>query len=140
MRWWRGLKAKGIYDNSFIMLVADHGLIVLRQGGINADGSTGHGAESSILWVKPIGASGEMRFKDTPTSNCKISELVKAVKERDLEEVDISNILYTKKRHFIAKHGLRWWPFGRRIFFYEWIYDENGQLISYKDLGVFKAN
>ena len=134
------LKKKGIYDNSFIMLVADHGLIVLRKGGLNADGSDGHGAESSVMWIKPIGASGNMKFKDTPTSNCKIAELVKAAKDRDLDEAEISDILYTKERHFIAKHGSRWWSFGRRLFFYEWIYDENGQLVSYKDLGIFKAN
>ena len=135
-----GLRKKGVYDNSLIILAADHGLIRLRKGGLDADGSDGHGAESSILWIKPIGAIGEFAFSGIPTSNCRIAELVKQSEMKNLTKEEIDAIIYTKERHFYAKHGLRWWSFGRRLFFYEWVYDENGKLISYEDKGIYKAN
>ena len=134
------LKTKGVYDNSFIVIAADHGLIVLREGGLESDGSKGHGAESSILWVKPIDADGEMSFSSEPTSNCRIAELVKQAESRNLGREDVDQILYAKKRRFLAKHGSAWWSFGRRLFFYEWVYDEDGKLLSYENKGVFKAN
>ena len=134
------LRAKGIYDNSIIILAADHGLISLRKGGLEADGSDGHGSESSILWIKPRRASGQFKFSDIPTSNCRIAELIKQSESKDLTNAEIGEILYTRERHFYAKHGLRWWSFGRRLFFYEWVYDENGTLKSYENKGIYKAN
>lgn len=134
------LRKLGVYENALIVIAADHGLIDLRKGGLDADGSTGHGSESSILWVKPIGASKHLEFSQLPTSNCRIAELVKQAADKDLDRTEIDKILYTKERHFYAKHGVTWWSFGRRLFFYEWVYDETGKLKSYENKGIYKAN
>ena len=137
------LRQKGIYDNSLIIVAADHGLIVLRNGGLEADGSDGHGAESSILWVKPVGQgiNTKMRSSSIPTSNCRIAELVRQSESRDLKQDEIDEILRVKgERRFLAKHGVKWWSFGKRLFFYEWRYDEDGKLVGYENKGIFKMN
>ena len=134
------LRKKGVYDNSLIVVAADHGLIVLRKGGLEAEGSDGHGAESSILWVKPIGASGDFSFSSIPTSNCRIADLIKQSECKNLSRREIDEILFAKERRFYAKHGEKWWTFGRRLFYYEWVYDENGNLMSYENKGIYKAN
>lgn len=128
------LRERGIYDKSFIVVAADHGCILMKSN------DEMHGAESSILWTKPIGEKKPFAFSDLPTSNSRVHDLMLAVKDRDLSQKDIDDILYVKERHFMAKHGLRWWSFGRRLYFYEWIYDENGKLVSCANLGMFKSN
>ena len=94
------LRSRGVYDNSTIILVADHGLEVLREGGVTADGSTGHGAESSILWVKPAGATGNMEFSSLATSNCRVADLVKRLATEDLKREDLDSVLFAKERRF----------------------------------------
>ena len=137
-----GLRRLGIYDNSLIILAADHGLEILRKGGRDANGSDGHGAESSILWIKPIGAKLDgIQFSQIPTSNCRVAELVRQSHDRDLGQHEIENILHVRgERRFLARHGTSWWSMGRKVFFYEWRYDEDGMLVGYENKGVFKMN
>jgi len=135
-----GLRERGVYDSSLIVLAADHGLASLSEGGCGSDASKGHGAESAILWVKPVGAAGEMKFSRTPTSNCRIAALVKESEARDLSESEVDGILRAENRRFVAKHGTRWWSFGRLVSYWEWTYDDEGRLVSCEDKGVFRAN
>ena len=131
-----GLKASGVYDNSFIVVCADHGVIYLRKG----DGTKGHGAESSVLMVKRPKDRAPLEFSALPTSNAKLCELVKALRTKDLERSEIDAILEMHNRKFIAKFGSTFFSFGRSIHFYEWTYDDDNNVTSCECLGVFRAN
>lgn len=130
------LMALGVYDNSFIIVCADHGVIYLREG----DGTKGHGAESSVLMVKRPKDRAPLSFSTLPTSNAKLCELVKALRTRDLERSEIDAILEMHNRKFIAKFGSTFFSFGRSIHFYEWMYDDDNKVTSCECLGIFKAN
>ena len=130
------LKESGVYDNSYIIVCADHGLIVLRGG----DGTKGHGAESSVLMVKRPKDRTPLSFSALPTSNAKLCELVKALRTKDLDRREIDAILEMHNRKFIAKFGSTFFSFGRSIHFYEWTYDDDNNVTSCECLGVFKAN
>ena len=120
----RSLQTKGIYDKAFIVVVADHGTILMK------DESGNHGAESALLWVKPVGAKGELAHSDLATSHCKIAEMMRRVAKEDLTIEDVMNILHTKERHFVATKGhAHWWTLAQ---YYEWVYDESGRIISCK--------
>lgn len=130
------LRETGVYDNSVIVLAADHGLIVLREG----DGTKGHGAESSILWVKPAHANQPFAFSGIPTSNFKVSDLMRAERTRDLTRDEIDAILEMHDRTFIAKFGSTFWSAGRAIYFHQWRYDDENHVVACENQGVFQAN
>ena len=132
----RGLKEKGIYDKTMIVIAADHGSIEMRQG----DGRNGYGAESSILWIKPFSSRGGLVHSRLPTSNAKIADLIRGAKDEDLSNEDIECIIVDHHRKFRAKFGSTFFSFGRSIHFYEWRYDDSGNVISLENLGVFTAN
>ena len=51
-----------------------------------------------LLWVKPIGARGNAVFEDVPTSNSKISALIKAAGTLNLSRQDVEELLRCDKR------------------------------------------
>lgn len=117
----KALQEKGVYDKSFIVITADHGTMLMR------DGSGNHGAESALLWVKPVGAEGVMVHSDLSTSHCKIAEMMRRVTKGDISIEDVKSILHSKERHFVAtKDHAHWWTLAQ---YYEWVYDESGNLI-----------
>ena len=130
------LMASGVYDNSFIVVCADHGIIALREG----DGRKRHGSESSVLWVKRPNDRSPMSFSSLPTSNARLCALVKAMRDKDLDRAQIDGMLEMHNRKFIAKFGATFYSFGRYLYFYEWTYDDNNNVISCENLGIFKAN
>ena len=81
-----------------------------------------------------------MSFSSIPTCNAKICELIKAVKDSDIDRGQIDGILEMHNRKFIAKFGSTFFSFGRSIHFYEWTYDDDNKVTSCECLGVFKAN
>lgn len=126
----------GIYDKSTIVIAADHGLDDVNR----KDGLTKHGADDSVLWVKPAAGSGDLKFSGIPTSNMRLCELFKALVDKDLSKSEIEHVLRASDRRFYAKFGVTWYSFGRRLFFYEWRYDDSGKVISLENMGVYKAN
>ena len=125
-----GLKRRGIYDRSFIVVAADHGNSLMQKGKCE-------GSESSILWVKPIGEGRRFTFSDLPTSNCKVCELFKQVSSRDLATEEINGILESHNRRFRCvlsggRIALMGWS-GQLPLYREWIFDDGGRLVSLQD-------
>ena len=130
------LRARGLYDNTEIVIAADHGLITMRE----TEGFQGHGAESSILWTKPLNASAPFTRTATPTSNCRLHALFTALQQRPLTQQEMTALLEAHDRRFSAKYGARWWSGGRALYFYEWRYDDAGRVTTCENLGIFTAN
>lgn len=86
------LKARGLYDNSTIVVTADHGLDFAPC----ADATPP--SKSAVLWVKPEGASGQFVSSPLKTSHVKIAPLIKAACERAPTAVEIGDILHTERR------------------------------------------
>ena len=64
-------RAKGIYDKSLIVVMADHGSPLAPHA------AGAHPNASANLWIKPDGASGPIKISDVPTSHAKIAELMR---------------------------------------------------------------
>lgn len=128
------LRQRGLYDKSTILLTADHGCIYMKTNDVM------HGAESALMWIKPQSTSGEFMSTDVPTSHCKIAPLLNAIRERDLSQSEMNDILRTDERLFRAKHGSTWYSFGKSLHYYDWIYDASWNLKSFVNRGVFQAN
>lgn len=87
-------KAKGIYDNAFIVLTTDHGNYLAPPVGEN------HPSAMAFLAVKPARASGPLAFSDRPTSHSKIAEMMREACGKELDAKDVEDLLYTEKRLF----------------------------------------
>ena len=88
------LREKGVYDKSFIVVVADHGVCIAPFAPEH------HPSESAILWVKPEGASAPLSFRETPTGYSRISALMRAAAERSLDANAAEAILHEENRLF----------------------------------------
>ena len=90
-------REKGIYDNSLIMIMADHGNHVHRPDATK-DGLPG--IARPFLWVKPVNSRHEFTKSHLPTSLARVSAVLSASMEHDLDESEINDILQMKKRLF----------------------------------------
>ncbi len=103
------LKTRGLYDNSTIIVTADHGLDFAPCTDDTPP------SKSAVLWVKPEGARGPFTPSLRKTSHVKIAPLVKAACERAPTAVEIDGILHTERRLYrdqdkSAGTGYRdWW-------------------------------
>lgn len=97
-RYMEKLKSLGVFDNSLIVIAADHG------GGVSwsslAGGEEVPGRLRPILWVKPIRNQAPMVFDYVPTSHVKIKDLLVRSKDEDLTIAQIREILLTGNRFF----------------------------------------
>ena len=92
-------RAKGIYDNSLILVLGDHGN---RLGG----GRNGlPGLARPFLWVKPRGEKHAFGSSPAPTTHARIADLLKASATTDLNEDDIESILSSDLRCFRQTGG-----------------------------------
>lgn len=136
------LKKRNLYDNSFIVIAADHGLI--DQNALKRMAQTGqlehHGADSSILWVKPFDSNGNFAVSTIPTSNCRVSNLMRTIAHKDVSQREVDTLLHAKDRRFIAKFGTAWYSMGRYVNFSEWRYNDDGDVISCENKGIWTAN
>ena len=123
-------RKKGIYDKSLIIVTADHGNSAFTE---NPEDPKTLGQYSAMLWVKPIGAQGDFRISNMPTSSSKISKIVKKSIDKDFTEQELEKMLYTEKRLFRGKPGKD----GRSLYMIDWIYDAEGKVISAEKLGPY---
>jgi arylsulfatase A-like enzyme len=116
------LRSRGLYDNSAIIITADHG--------------TFHGSMdkklparvSTLLWVKPEGATEPYRASSLPTSSQKISVLAKALLAGPLNQAAIDGILEAHDRVYIGTkeyHGE----------FFKYVIDDDNNVVSCEALG-----
>ena len=116
------LRSRGLYDNSAIIITADHG--------------TFHGSMdkklparvSTLLWVKPERATEPYRASSLPTSSQKISVLAKALLAGPLNQAAIDGILEAHDRVYIGTkeyHGE----------FFKYVIDDDNNVVSCEALG-----
>ena len=103
-------KSSGIYDNSLIVLTTDHAYATNKNGYANDCGLPYNAF--ALLAVKPFRYSGDNNKQDvawdkTPTSHCKIKDLVVKSSVSDLTIDEIREILRCEKRLF-AHAGKTW--------------------------------
>ena len=98
---------KGVYDNSLIVVCADHAAEYEHGGAFIKDGLPSKALP--MLWVKPMKAHGPAHESNLPTSHSKIAELIKATRARDLSQTEIEGVLRTEDRLFREAAGKGLW-------------------------------
>ena len=95
------LKEKGVYDNSAIIIAADHGSNHTHHDYPPVDGVSFEASKPfPVLMVKPMNAKGEMRCSSIPTSHTKISTYVKNLLLGKEERRSPDEIFRTDKRFY----------------------------------------
>lgn len=112
-------RRRGIYDKSLIVVAADHGCALMPHAPDRDP------RESAILMVKPEGGRGELEFSGIPTSNCRISQLVKDACAVRLDRRAVDGIVRCDRRRFQALVG--------RGVFREWTIGPHGEALSVRD-------
>lgn len=101
-------RERGIYDNSLILVLADHG-----NHGHKADTPGGlPGTARPFLWVKEPWNRKEFSASNLPTSHAKIAELLRAACRNELGENEVGHLLTSGRRLYREAFGLRrtdWW-------------------------------
>lgn len=101
-------KGNGIYDKSFIVVTADHGWMARNP---SPDPDALYFRAPTMLWVKPIGASGELSFSKESTWHLNIKALMSAAMMNDLTAAESAAMLRSDDRIFrqVNRHGYREW-------------------------------
>lgn len=103
-------REKGIYDNSLIVVLADHGNHV---HGPSRDARDLPGIARPFLWVKPVGSRHAFSTSQLPTSHARVSSLLKESSHRNLSEEEIQALLSMDERLFRITFGMGtrrdWW-------------------------------
>ena len=91
-------RAKGIYDNSLILVLGDHG--EHQEAKFRQDRLSGRLPRNArpCLWVKPMGSKYDFRADDGPTSLARVAELLRTAGREVLSEEAIGGILQSDKR------------------------------------------
>lgn len=101
-------RAKGIFDESLIVVLADHGRHEDKEKWTGADGDTiefsGNGRP--FLWVKPPRCDHPFASSGAPTSHAKIAALLETALRKDPDDREIREILSSEDRVYRREmHG-----------------------------------
>lgn len=98
----------GIYDNSLILVLADHG-----NHGHGPDMPGGlPGIAKPFLWVKPAMSQHEFQTSTSPTSHSRVSALLEKALENTLGDDGVREVLSCPNRLYRELHGSSrhdWW-------------------------------
>lgn len=97
------LKRKGVYDNSFIMLIADHGNIESSHPVFGRRDVLGYAVP--LLMIKPIGFDLPYRESEVATSHIKVHDLMVSTFDKDLSDADVMQHLKVERRKFINQES-----------------------------------
>lgn len=98
----RDLKRIGIYDNSMIVVTADHGCCFATPQLPKVKNLPTRAVP--MLWIKPFGAHGDLAQTEEPTSHSKFVDVMRLAKDRDVTMSEITNLLKTDTRRFVIDH------------------------------------
>lgn len=117
------MREAGVYDNSLIFVLADHGrhggiLDTATRGGFETETELPHNARP-FLWVKPEGSTHEFRTSPVPTSHANVSRVLREACTRVLPEQEIQDLLQSDRRLFRLVVGEER---------FDWIVDSNGRV------------
>ena len=97
----RELQARGIYDNSFIVVTSDHGGDYTQKDKRMCNGvEFPRAVPYPMLMVKPRGNKTPLAFSNVPTSHAKLSTLMSSSRTRSLAEQEVTSILHEENRFF----------------------------------------
>ena len=85
-------RERGLYENSFIVIAADHGSDYARSV------PGGNPRASTLLMVKGDGWDGPLRFDDTPTSHINLKKAILGSIDRALSPEDTASLLRSDRR------------------------------------------
>lgn len=88
------LRAKGIYDSSFIVVLADHGSHNHENDG--GEGVPGNGRP--FLWIKTMGQRHAFMADSSPTWHGKIAEMLRRACLENPSETDVREVLAERQR------------------------------------------
>lgn len=101
-------RARGLYDNSLIIVLADHG-----NHGHKADVPNGlPGTAKPFLWVKAPGNQHAFSTSNLATSHANVANLLRAACHENLGEHEVDNLLFAQRRLYRETFGqnrLDWW-------------------------------
>lgn len=120
-------REKGIYDNSLILVLGDHG--AHQEAKFREDKIAGILPRNArpCLWIKPIGSMRDFRADAHPTSLARVAELLRATGRDVLSEEDIGEVLQSDQRRYRRMAMLEdGWT--------DWIVDQNGSFVVEKHL------
>lgn len=85
------LKENGVYDNSIIVIAGDHGSDAATTRIMN--GEPVYGRCAPMIWVKPIGESGDFVSTTIPTASINLHKIIRESKNRNLTIEEVSDML-----------------------------------------------
>ena len=89
------LRAKGIYDTSTILVVADHGI---RTGTTERRHTEIPENAFPMLMVKVAGAKEPVWHSDAPTTHAGLADVLRALRSADLDEATVTKLLCRERR------------------------------------------
>ena len=113
-------REKGIYDNSLIVVLGDHGRH--QWGGYTLETNMLPFNGRPCLWMKPMGCRADFASSSIPSSHAKVAEVLKRSAHHDLTETEIQDILTTDQRIY---HRIEWWG----GVWNEWIVGKDGTTV-----------
>ena len=92
-------KARGVYDNMFILVVADHGAALAKGNKKISAGQRSCSASRPhpMLFVKPRQAAGMPKTDARLTSHINIKKVLSQIHKRDLSERDVAEMVASDK-------------------------------------------
>lgn len=125
-------RAAGIYDNSLILVLGDHGMhsegkfIQDKQAGILPTNAR------PCLWVKPMGSTHGFKSDVAPTTHAQVAAMLKAAVRENLSEEDIRGSLQADKRVYrqMAALGTGWT---------DWVVERDGTFTIEDHMASFAA-
>ena len=116
------LRQRGIYDDAFIVVTADHGADQSKRKTMSLNGfSVPAERPFPALMVKVCGAKGTIDYSSTPTSHSRIRDMAVHELTRRQTKSDVEKILSTQDRLFREFESFR----SRHLDFW---FDEKGSL------------
>lgn len=119
------LKQKGVYDNSLIALIADHGSHLYQDTKRELTSYADLPPRAfPMLMVKPIEARWPLVIDETtPTTHANFYKLLKEVRTKDLSIDEIRNVLRAERRKVVISSRRDW---------REWVVDEGGKVENFR--------
>ena len=88
------LRQRGLYDDSFVLILADHGLEIFEKPKTKSAPNKAFPA----LMVKNRNASRKFSNNSTPTSHSNVSHLMKTIPDAAISDLEIVELLKSDKR------------------------------------------
>lgn len=89
-------REKGIYDNSTIIVMADHG----PHTSLYTDGELPEKARP-FLWIKPAGSGHAFRTSRLPTGHAQLAGLLRAASRKVLTEGEVEELIQADVRRYV---------------------------------------